>query len=63
MDNLPDPTFKPNDADQVIKLYGKPLAPERKRALMEKLVQQKERFVQQEDKTNDQEQDRGGRDC
>ncbi len=44
MNSLPDPSFKPDDVDQVIKHFGEPLAPERKNALMAKLEKQRSRF-------------------
>lgn len=45
MSALPDPDFKPEDVDQVVKSYGKPVDPERKRALMATLEKERGRFA------------------
>ncbi|MGJ8678483.1 MAG: hypothetical protein ACSHX0_13295 [Akkermansiaceae bacterium] len=45
MNSQPDPNFKPNDVDQMIKSFSQPLEPEKKQELMAKLEQEREKFL------------------
>lgn len=57
---LPDPAIAPEEVDQIIRQVGKPLAPERKQALMETLRAERERFNQAKlDRSNEEQRGRG----
>lgn len=59
-DSLPDPKFQPDDVVEVIKNYRQPIGDERKAKLMNKLTEQKERLIQeQQEVSQDPHQDQG----
>lgn len=57
---LPDPTPRPDELDHAIKHFDKPMEPGKKQELMNRLQQEKKRFIQKrQDRPRDRKRDRG----
>lgn len=61
MNPLPDKDIKPEEVDEVIRHFGKPISSEHKQRLMEKLEQERERFIEKQHQLSDDPQQSRGR--
>ena len=58
-DELPEQDLRPEEVDQLIKEFGKPLPADRKKALMQKLRGERSRFLEQQKADPEIDHDRG----